>query len=149
LNAEGLREGTIGLAPLSAVLSFLRQEGDAYNIITERAGAYAADWTVESMSPFDRGFVRAAPNWLRHRLVLRLARRLVRDTYRGSRAISRIRRGTASLDLRGSLFCTVREPVGQPLCGFYAAAFTRLDELFGVDAHAEVVSCRGTGEPTC
>ena len=30
LNAEGLREGTIGLAPLYAVLSFLRQEGDAY-----------------------------------------------------------------------------------------------------------------------
>ena len=27
LNAEGLREGTIGLAPLYAVLSFLRQEG--------------------------------------------------------------------------------------------------------------------------
>ena len=31
LNAEGLREGTIGLAPLYAVLSFLRQEGDAYS----------------------------------------------------------------------------------------------------------------------
>ena len=30
LNADGLREGTIGLAPLYAVLSFLRQEGDAY-----------------------------------------------------------------------------------------------------------------------
>ncbi len=38
LNAEGLREGTIGLAPLYAVLSFLRQEGDAYEIITARAG---------------------------------------------------------------------------------------------------------------
>ena len=35
LNAEGLREGTIGLAPLFAVLSFLRQEGDAYRIITD------------------------------------------------------------------------------------------------------------------
>ena len=29
LNAEGLREGTIGLAALYAVLSFLRQEGEA------------------------------------------------------------------------------------------------------------------------
>jgi len=38
LNAEGLREGTIGLAPLYAVLSFLRQEGDAYGLITTRAG---------------------------------------------------------------------------------------------------------------
>ena len=46
LNAEGLREGTIGLAPLYAVLSFLRQEGDAYQMITTRAGEYAAEWTV-------------------------------------------------------------------------------------------------------
>ena len=51
LNAEGLREGTIGLAPLYAVLSFLRQEGEAYNIITTRAGEYAAEWTVQSLPP--------------------------------------------------------------------------------------------------
>ncbi len=38
LNAEGLRDGTIGLAPLYAVLSFLRQEGDSYALITTRAG---------------------------------------------------------------------------------------------------------------
>jgi len=49
LNSEGLREGTIGLAPLFAVLSFLRQEGDAYRMITTRAGEYAAEWTVQSM----------------------------------------------------------------------------------------------------
>ena len=51
LNAEGLREGTIGLAPLYAVLSFLRQEGDVYQTITARAGEYAAEWTIESMTP--------------------------------------------------------------------------------------------------
>ena len=51
LNAEGMREGTIGLAPLYAVLSFLRQEGEAYNRITTRAGEYAAEWTAASMSP--------------------------------------------------------------------------------------------------
>ena len=51
LNAEGLRDGTIGLAPLYAVLSFLRQEGEAYQLITTRAGEYAAEWTVESMPP--------------------------------------------------------------------------------------------------
>src|SRR5437762_7344165 len=48
LNSEGLREGTIGLALLFAVLSFLRQEGDAYRMITTRAGEYAAEWTVQS-----------------------------------------------------------------------------------------------------
>ena len=74
LNAEGLREGTIGLAPLYAVLSFLRQEGDAYTLITTRAGEYAADWTVQSMPPIQRAMIKAAPVWLRRRMLLRLAR---------------------------------------------------------------------------
>src|SRR3954470_15029176 len=63
LNAEGLREGTIGLAPLFAVLSFLRQEGEAYRIITTRAGEYAAEWTVQSMPALQRGMIKAAPVW--------------------------------------------------------------------------------------
>src|SRR6266850_5366854 len=149
LNAEGLREGTIGLAPLYAVLSFLRQEGDAYQMITTRAGEYAAEWTVESMSPVQRSIIRTAPAWMRRRLLLRLARTLVRSSYRGSRVISRLRRGMASVDVRASVFCTVREPVAQPLCGFYASAFTRLLALFDLGGHTEVVTCRGTGESTC
>lgn len=149
LNPNGLREGTIGLAPLYAVLSFLRQEGDAYNMITARAGEYAAEWTVESMSRVQRAAIKAAPAWLRSRLLLRLARKLVRTSYPGSRAISRIRRGTAKVDVRASIFCSVREPVDRPLCGFYAAAFTRLMALFNLRSRAEVVACRGTGEATC
>jgi bacteriochlorophyll 4-vinyl reductase len=149
LNAEGLREGTIGLAPLYAVLSFLRQEGEAYRLITTRAGEYAAEWTVQSMPPARRAMLKAAPAWLRSRILLRLAGRLVRDSYTGSRAVSRIRRGTASVDLRASVFCSVREPVPHPLCGFYAAAFTRLLALFDIGARTEVVTCRGTGESTC
>jgi bacteriochlorophyll 4-vinyl reductase len=149
LNAEGLREGTIGLAPLYAVLSFLRQEGEAYGMITSRAGAYAAEWTVQSMPAARRAFVKAAPAWLRSRMAMRLARQLVRDTYQGSRAISRLRSGAASVDVRASIFCTVREPVARPLCGFYAAAFTTLLALFNIDASTKVVACRGTGEPSC
>src|SRR5204863_9216368 len=102
LNAQGLREGTIGVAPLCAVLSFLRQEGEAYHMITTRAGEYAAEWTVASMPSMRRAFIRAAPSWLRARLLLRLSRQLVRQTYKGSRMMSRFRRGTASLDLRAS-----------------------------------------------
>ena len=149
LNAEGLREGTIGLAPLYAVLSFLRQEGEAYTLITTRAGEYAADWTVQSMPPFQRAMIKAAPVWLRSRILLRMARGLVRSSYKGSRAISRLRRGTARVDVRASVFCTVRERVPHALCGFYAAAFTRLLALFDIGASTEVVACRGTGEPTC
>src|SRR2546422_6838916 len=94
LNAEGLREGTIGLAPLYAVLSFLRQEGEAYQMITTRAGEYAAEWTVESMPPLHRALIKAAPGWLRGRLLLRLGSRMVRSTYRGTRVVSKLRRGT-------------------------------------------------------
>ena len=75
LNADGLREGTIGLAPLYAVLSFLRQEGEAYQLITTRAGEYAAEWTVQSMPSARRTFIKAAPGWLRSRLILRARRR--------------------------------------------------------------------------
>jgi hypothetical protein len=78
-----------------------------------------------------------------------LARQLVRETYHGSRAIARMRNGTANVDVRASVFCTVREPVPHPLCGFYAAAFTRLMTLFNVDARTDVIACRGTGEATC
>jgi bacteriochlorophyll 4-vinyl reductase len=149
LNAEGLREGTIGLAPLYAVLSFLRQEGEAYNMITTRAGEYAAEWTVESMPPLERAMIKAAPGWVRKRLLLRLAGQLVRSSYRGSRVVSKVRRGTARIDVRASIFCSVREPVNHPLCGFYAAAFTRLLSLFNLRYTAAVVGCRGTGEATC
>jgi bacteriochlorophyll 4-vinyl reductase len=149
LNTEGLRDGTIGLAPFYAVLSFLRQEGDAYHIITSRAGEYAAEWTVESMSPLQRAAIRASPTWLRGRLLVRLGRQLVRNSYTGSRAISKVRGGTARIDVRASIFCSVREPVSHPLCGFYAAAFTRLLTLFNLRTRAEVMACRGTGEAAC
>jgi bacteriochlorophyll 4-vinyl reductase len=149
LNAEGLREGTIGLAPLYAVLSFLRQEGSAYNMITSRAGEYAAEWTVQSLPPYERAMLKAAPAWLRSRLLLRVAAHLVRSSYTGSRAVSKVRRGTARVDVRASIFCTVREPVDHPLCGFYAAAFTRLMTMFNLRSTAAVVACRGTGESSC
>jgi hypothetical protein len=114
-----------------------------------QAGTYAAEWSVESMPSLQRRLIKGAPAWLRGRLLLRFARQLVRESYRGSRAVSRLRRGTASVDLRSSIFCTVREPVPEPLCGFYVAAFTRLLALFDMRARAEVVACRGTGGPTC
>ena len=126
LNVSGLREGTIGLAPLLAVLSFLRTEGDAYELVTTRAGEYAADWTINSLMPLRLRVIRALPTALRTRAALRTARKLIRDTYPGSRAIVRLKRGTASVDLRGSLFCEVRETSGHPLCGFYVAAIARV-----------------------
>src|SRR3989442_7563775 len=100
------------------------------------------------MPPLQRAAIKAAPAWLRTGMLLRLARQLGRNSYTGSRAISRFRRGLASIDVRASVFCTVRQPASQPLRGFYAAALTRLLTLFNMHARAEDVPCRGTGEPT-
>jgi hypothetical protein len=145
LNVSGLREGTIGLAPLSAVLSFLRTEGAAYDLITSRAGEYAADWTIKGLPPLERRVVRALPAALRARAALRISRALVRSTYPGSRAIVKLKRGVASIDLRGSLFCEVRETSVSPLCGFYVSAITRVFFLFAIRADARVSECRAAG----
>ena len=150
LSVAGLREGTIGLAPLFAVLSFLRTEGTAYAEITARAGEYAAEWTVGDLSPLERRFIRALPASLRTRAALRTARALVRETYPGSRAIMRLKRGTASIDLRGSLFCEVRETSILPLCGFYASAIARVLQQFALRADAQVTECRAaSGRKGC
>ena len=142
LTVPGLREGTIGLAPLSAVLSLLRLEGDAYHRTTARAGKYAAEWTVRNMSPFERRLIGALPAVLRARAAFRTVRGLVRSTYPGSRVKVKLRRGTATIDLRGSLFCETREATAMPLCGFYAAAIARVLSQFSLEARAEVHECR-------
>jgi bacteriochlorophyll 4-vinyl reductase len=149
LSEGGLREGTIGLASAYAALSFLRMEGSAYGAVTECAGRYAAEWMVESMPAMRRSLVRSLPVPIRARVVVRLLDRLVRSSYAGSRALGRVRGGTVRVDVRASVFCTVREPVGFHLCGYYAAASTRLLALFDLEAETHIESCRGAGAPAC
>jgi bacteriochlorophyll 4-vinyl reductase len=149
LNADGLRDGRIGLAPLYAVLSFLRQEREGYELVMTKAGEYAAMWTVQSMSPMSRSVISALPASIRSQVLLRRAKALVRMSYQGSRVSSQMRHGTARVNVRASVFCSVREPVAQPLCCFYASAFERLLALFDISAAVTVVSCRATGGDVC
>ena len=149
LSSAGFRKGTIGLAPIQAVLSFLRREGDAYALVVARAGEYAAEWSVDALPSMKRSFVRGLPWPLRARASLRLAAGMVRRSYVDSRALIRVRRGTATIDLRGSLFCDVREDIGRPRCGFYAAATARLLQRFDFAADARVERCRASGGDQC
>jgi hypothetical protein len=149
LNPAGLRDGRIGLAPLAAVLSFLRLEGEPYNLIVARAGEYAAEWSVADMPAFKRAVIRAAPPGIRLMLVTRLARTMVRNTYRGSRVIVRWRKGRGAVDLRGSIFCEVRDRTAQPLCEFYASAIRRLMYSFNLDVEVGTDQCRATGAGQC
>lgn len=149
LNPSGLREGRIGLAPLAAVLSFLRQEGEMYRLVAARAGEYSAEWMFAELPSFERRLVSGMPDAIRLRLVTRLARRLVRQTYGGSRAVVRWRKGRGSVDLRGSIFCEVRDSVEEPLCEFYAAAIRRLMRLFNIQVDVGTERCRATGAAQC
>ena len=149
LNPSGLRNGRIGLAPLAAVLSFLRQEGESYHLIAARAGEYTAEWTVADLPAPHRALVRAAPDAMRPWLAMRVARQMVRNTYGGSRAVVRWRSGRGEIDLRGSIFCEVREPAPDPLCEFYAAAVRRLLYLFNLQVDVDITHCRATGAGQC
>lgn len=149
LNPWGLRHGTIGLAPLYAVLSFLRLEGDVYHEVTGRAGRYAADWTVLSQTPVTRMAIRALPRPLRVRAALRVARGTVQASYVGSRVFLKQRGGEWRVDVRGSIFCANRNSASQPLCGFYASAVSRFLELYGVAGAAQPRECRAAGHSSC
>jgi hypothetical protein len=149
LNPTGLRDGTIGLAPMNAVLSFLRLEGDPYALIAARAGEYTAEWSAAEIGSFHRSVLTAAPPAIRARLVMRHARAMIRSTYGGSRVILRWQTGRVEIDIRGSIFCAVREPVSEPLCVFYASAIGRLMRLFQLEVELRTDRCRGTGGNQC
>ena len=149
LNSQGLRHGTIGLAPLTAVLSFLRREGGAYALVMARAGEYAATWTVASMPRLETSVLRALPPRFRARAALRLIDQMVRESYPGSRAIVKLRKSAGLVDIRGSVFCEVREAPSEPLCGFYSAAITTMLDQFRIKARAEISRCRAVEGNGC
>jgi hypothetical protein len=149
LKGQSLRDGSVGLAPLSAVLGFLRTEGEAYGAVMTRAGRLAAEWTVTSMSPFERRVIQSLPRALRTRAAVRVANRLVRDIYSSTRATSRVERGHVTVEIAGSVFCAVREPQRQPLCGFYAAVVVETLNALGVPASGHAERCRAVEGAKC
>ena len=67
LTPEGLRDGTIGLAPPLCGAQFSAR-GCGHARVTAAAGTYAADWTVASCPPW-RNWIRMLPRPLRRRAV--------------------------------------------------------------------------------
>jgi hypothetical protein len=149
LHFEGLRDGSIGLAPTTAVVGFLRTEGQAYEAVVVRAGQLAAEWSVQSLPRFRRRAIDWLPRRLRTRAALRIAADVVRSVSSASRASARLRRNQARLDVVSSLFCTVRETQPAPLCGFYVGVATGALAQFGIAASGRVERCRAVGGATC
>lgn len=150
LTPTSLRNGKFGLAPLHAVLSFLRLEGQTcYDQIMVRAGQYTADWAYTEVSSLERSVVRSLPVALRARLALYLSGRLVKQTFNGSRASVRLKNGAGTVDIRASIFCAVRETAAWPMCVFYSAAVEQFLHCFDLDAQVYVHQCKALGEKGC
>ena len=150
LTPPGLRDGKFGLAPLHAVLSFLRREGQtSYEQVMERAGRYTADWGYAEVSSIERALVRSVPPWVRARWALRICRRLVQQTFKGSNAVVRVRKNTGTMDIRASIFCAVRETAAFPMCRFYSAAVERFLQRFDIDAQVDLRQCKASGGNAC
>jgi hypothetical protein len=149
LTPIGLRDGTIGLAPLAAVLSFLRREDGFYEAVTARAGEYAARWVLDDVHGLRRIALTGMPRSVRIRAAARIGRGLVRTSYAGSRAIVRVSGDAVTVDVRSSIFCGVREPSPIPLCGYYAAAFAEVMRAAGVSPRAMIAECCGASARRC
>ncbi|MEO8480953.1 MAG: hypothetical protein ABI634_02015 [Acidobacteriota bacterium] len=150
LTGEGLRDGSIGLAPMMAVVSFLRTEGVVYDAVMSRAGLLAADWTLESLPPLRKRYIAWLPRGLRTRAAVRLAAEIARSVSRLSRVSARLRGKTARVEVKSSVFCSVRETHATPLCGFYVALTARVLSHFGIAATASVEQCQAvSGGPSC
>jgi bacteriochlorophyll 4-vinyl reductase len=150
LTPPGLRDHKFGLAPLHAVLSFLRLEGQhTYERIMTKAGQHTADWAYADLSSIERALVRRLPGGMRARWALRASRRLVAQTFKGSRASVRVRKGEGTVGIRASIFCTLRERATFPMCVFYSAAVERFLQHFGLDAIVRITECRAHGGSGC
>jgi len=149
LNSEGLRDGSIGIGPITAVLGFLRTEGDGYDRVVSRAGRLAAEWTIASLPAFRRRYIGWLPRRLRAWAALRVAAGIVRDISSVSRASVKVRKRAARFAVTTSLFCAVREAQQLPLCGFYAAVAAESLTRFDVPARGHVERCRAVDGGVC
>jgi hypothetical protein len=150
LTPLGMREGRMGLAPLHAVLSFLRQEGRAvYDDVMQRAGRHAAAWAHAELGVGARALTAMLPARMRARYALTLCGRLVRATFHPSEARVRLSGGEGTLVISGSVFCGLREAAHWPMCTFYAAAVEHHLALLHVPAVVTVAQCRAAGAAAC
>jgi hypothetical protein len=149
LGGQRMRDGSVGLAPMSAVLGFLRTEGAPYHEVMARAGTYAAEWSVDALPAMRRRMLMALPRRWRLRQVLALAGATIRQGYEPARITTRVRRSEGRVTVTNSLFCRVREPQTAPLCDFHAALVVQMLKRFGLPAAVRIDQCLGTRGHNC
>ena len=149
LTPMGLRDGRTGLAPLGAVLSFLRQEGrETYDRVMTGAGQYSAEWHFAQRGSSQR-LMRWLPYRLRRRVALRRCRRLLRSAFEPAVVRVSVRRGTGTVSVSGAIFCELRDAWPWPTCRYFAAAVERHLALQGVTADVAIDACQSSGGGAC
>ncbi|MCC6991856.1 MAG: hypothetical protein IT181_22830, partial [Acidobacteria bacterium] len=89
------------------------------------------------------------PYRLRARVALRRSRALVRSAFTPAKVKVAVRRGAGTVTVSGGIFCALREPLGWPACGYFAAAVATHLALQGVRADVRIAACQATGEGAC
>lgn len=149
LGPMGLKEGRGGLAPLLAVLSFLRQEGEpAYARVMTLAGEYSAAWH-EPDGAFSRRLLALAPKRLRAGLVLRRTRTLLRAAYEPMEVRTSRRRGVATVTFSRSVFCSLRDRWPWPTCAYVAGAIAHAFARHDLAVQVRIVACSACGAERC
>lgn len=151
LRSSAWREDAVNLAPVSAVLSFLRHELEGtYDAVMTLAARYAADWVYDARPWRVRLMGRLTPGRARLRRLVRLGRAHLGQTYRGTRVRVTFAGDEIGVEILGSIFCSSREPTAAPQCRYYLAFFEHLLHRGGfVLAASAFDACRAQGGAVC
>lgn len=151
LRPRAWREDAVNLAPVAAVLSFLRhEEAGTYEAVMNQSARYAARWIYDALPWRVRVLGRLAPTWVRLRRLSEVLRRNLHRSYRGTRVRTRVRRGTVSVTVQGSIFCARGAAADAPRCRYYVALVEEVLRLdgFAIDG-SEVAGCCACQAQAC
>lgn len=151
LRPRGWREDAVNLAPIAAVLSFLRHEdAGTYDTVMTRAAEYAATWVYDALPWRVRTLGKLGPGWMRLRRLGRLGRLHLERSYRGTRVAIAVRRGQLDAEVLGSIFCSSRDHTSAPHCRYYLVFIETLLRRDGLTVvESTIDACRADGGTVC
>ena len=150
LNPRGLRDGTIGLAPLHAVLSFLRTEGDDYARVTTTAGEYAGAVggqriaVAETLGRDPTARAAATPRRARRRPDAGDAR-----VHRQPHASGAAQEARQPRDQELDLLRRARPRAQSPSASSTPPRSPACCSELGIPAQTRIVACQATGDGSC
>lgn len=146
LGPDGRRDGTLGQAPMAAVVGFLRTEGAGYQRVVEHAGRLVAEWSWNDASGWTKHWVPRLPRWWRTRAMCRRIAAIAADTCPATIAKATVSRGVVTFVVRESVFCNAREVPASPLCAFYGSLLVTMFASVNLVVSGRMDQCRARAE---